>query len=160
MSDAEAQGNRGSLNWAVRDSFLRYVTVIAAGSYTVDGIELDEHGRFAFPLAQAARDGEQWHFWFRGSVNFQAHHGFLDVTISNPEVTISPEGGLLSTATADGLLHIAKLAGAAPVVSDGDLHWDGISAELLPDAVGLFGDVYPAGTELSSVHLAATLLRS
>lgn len=160
MSEAAAQGNRGSLSWAVRDSFLRYVTVIAAGSYTVDGVELDEQGRFTFPLAQAARSGDEWHFWFRGTVNFQAHHGFLDVTIEHPEVTISPEGGLLSTATADGLLHIAKLAAAEPVIVDGALCWDGVTAELLPDAVGLFGDVYPAGTELSSVHMAATLLRS
>lgn len=158
MTDASERGNRGSLRWAVRDSFLRYVTVIAAGAYTVDGAELDDSGRFVFPLAQAARRDEEWHFWFVGSVNFTAHHGFLDVTISNPEVTIGAEGGLLSTRTDRGLLHVARLAGARPVVDGDDIRWEAVAAVLLPEAVPLFGDVYAAGAELSAVDLSATLL--
>lgn len=158
MSEAVAGETGGSLSWAVRDSFLRYVTVIAGGSYTADGVELNERNQFVFPLVQAARRGDDWHFWFTGTVNFTAHQGFLDVTIQNPEVTIGPAGGLLSTNTPEGLLHVAELSALAPNVSGDTVEWNGVLAALSASAVPLFGDVYPAGTELSALNFTATLV--
>lgn len=160
MTTASPEGNGGSLSWAVRDSFLRYVTVIAGGRYEAAGVELDEQSRFVFPLIQAARQGDEWHFWFDGSLNFHAHQGFLDVTIDRPEVTIGPAGGVLSTQTESGLLHIAQLAPMVPTSSESSLAWSGVKATLLGGAVSLFGDVYPEGTELSALSFTATLLGS
>lgn len=160
MTTALQEESGGSLNWAVRDSFLRYVTVIAGGSYTAQGVELDAHKRFEFPLMQAANQGAEWHFWFDGSVNFQAHQGFLDVTIERPEITIGPEGGVLSTQTEDGLLHIAELGAVSPEISGNTVSWKGVPSKLLPTGVPLFGDVYEAGAEFSAVSFTATLVRS
>ena len=79
------------LRWAVRESLLRYVTVIAGGTCTVDGDAVaGEDGVFTFPLRSAVQEGDDWRLSFSGSVRFEAHHGLMDVLIKDPEVVVGP----------------------------------------------------------------------
>jgi hypothetical protein len=148
-----------SLQWAVRDSLLRYVLVIAHGTCATDGgVTMDESGVFGFGLRSATEvsDGE-WRLSFAGSVRFTAHHGLLDILIEDPAVAIGPRGGLLSATTGSGHTPIALLGPAVPV-RDGDrLVWPAIGSELLESAVETFGGVYAAGTEMAPLALRVPL---
>jgi hypothetical protein len=148
-----------SLQWAVRDSLLRYVLVIAHGTCATDGgVTMDESGVFGFGLRSATEvsDGE-WRLSFAGSVRFTAHHGFLDILIEDPTVDIGPQGGVLSATTGGGRTAIARLGAAVPG-RDGDrLVWPAIGSELLESAVETFGGVYPAGTEMAPLALHVPL---
>lgn len=152
--------NRGSLTWAVRDSLLRYVTVIAGGSYRVeDGATVAEDGQFTFPLRNAVQTGGQWRLSFAGCVRFTAHHGFLDVRIADPEYVTGPGSGVLSARTDDdGTITLVAATGAEEPEQDGvDLVWMSNDVHLLETAVELFGGVYPAGTDLAPLKVRASL---
>ncbi|MDR6688769.1 hypothetical protein J2Y41_004365 [Arthrobacter sp. 1088] len=152
--------NRGSLTWAVRDSLLRYVTVVARGSYTVEGgATITTDGAFAFPLRRAVQTDGQWHLSFAGSVRLTAHHGFLDVLIADPELVTGHEGGMLSARTnVDGTTTlIAATDAEVPQHSDVDLAWTANDVHLLESGVELFGGVYPAGTDLAPLKVRVSL---
>lgn len=160
MTEPVAATDRGSLNWAIRDSFLRYVTLIARGSCTVSGAAGVEDGEFAFPLRRVRQVGAEWHFEFDGSVRLTAHQGFLDVTISDPWFVLGPEGGLLTVDTkveGEPRLAVAVTDAAQPVANDGGFLWAAIPSRLLAAAAGLFGDAYPGGSELAPVTIRAAL---
>lgn len=160
MSTSTHAENGGSLAWAIRDSFLRYVTVIARGSFETDGVELDARGRFVFPLRAAARDGDDWHFWFSGSVRLRAHGGLLDVRIVEPEIVLGLDGGIISTRAETGLLPIAVLDAVQGEEDGFNRTWQLIPARLLESGVPLFGDVYPAETEMAPLSIGAALVHS
>jgi hypothetical protein len=143
------------LRWAVRESLLRYVTVIAGGTCTVDGDAVaGEDGVFIFPLRRAAREGDDWRLSFSGSVRFEAHHGLMDVLIQDPEVVVGPERGVLAThTTSDELLALVALDDAAPA-DDGQAHvWESVPTRLASAAVDLFGTAYPAGTGMAPISI-------
>lgn len=161
MTDAHQVGADNALTWAVRGSFLRYVTVIACGSFDVaGGVTVDGDGVFAFPVQRVASEGEDWRLSFAGSVHFLAHHGLLDVLIRDPEIVIGPDGGVLATHTGvdpDELLAVVALGAAAPTRSGAELTWTAIPSTLAVSAVDLFGTVYPAGTEMAPIGIRVTL---
>ena len=143
------------LRWAVRESLLRYVTVIAGGTCTVAGDAVEgEDGVFTFPLRSAVQEGDDWRLSFSGSVRFEAHHGLMDVLIKDPEVVVGPERGVLAThTTGDELLALVALDEAAPS-DDGDaLVWEAVPTQLASAAVELFGTVYPAGTGMAPIAI-------
>ena len=144
---------QGSLRWAVRDSLLRYVTVIAGGTYEVsDDVTVDEQGVFTFPLAGVQVEGDDRRLSFSGWLHFAAHHGLLDIRIVDPEVIIGAAGGVLVAHTGDDretVLPIVAVDPVAPSGSGGDLVWTTAASRLLADAVPLFGNVYPEGTDMA-----------
>ncbi|WAH97432.1 HtaA domain-containing protein [Arthrobacter sp. MMS18-M83] len=152
--------NRGSLTWAVRDSLLRYVTVIARGSYQMEGgATVTDDGAFTFPLRNAVHVGNEWRLSFEGSVRFTAHHGFLDVRIADPEIVTGPVDGVLSVRTGDDGTSTTAVAatGAEELGRDGtDIVWTA-NLHLLETGVELFGGVYPVGTDLAPLNIRASL---
>lgn len=149
------------LHWSVRDSLLRYVTVIARGTCTVGGGAVEQGGGvFSFPLHRVVQEGEDWRLSFGGSVRFVAHNGLMDVLIQNPEIVIGPEGGVLATHRGDGsdeLLAVVALDAALPTPVGGQLVWDSVGTRLAPAAVDLFGTVYPAGSEMAALGIRVAL---
>ncbi|MFT4051485.1 MAG: HtaA domain-containing protein [Microbacterium sp.] len=133
----------GELRWAVKDSFLRYVRVIAAGTVTVSG-GAGEHaeGGFFWPLREARRDDDDLVLEFAGSVRFTAHAGFLDVELRDPQLRLGGALSALSVAAeaGEGRLTIATLVGEGG---------DALVPRLTEAGVPVFGDVYPAGTEFA-----------
>ncbi len=148
----------GSLSWAVRDTLLRYVTVIAGGSFEIEGgVVTDAENRFRFPLDSASVEDDEWVLSFSGSVRFIAHHGFLDVRIVNPQVLLGPNGGVLATHTDDPglpLMPLVELEPTTPVLERGRLLWEAVPSQLLPSGVELFGTVYEAGAEMASLRIS------
>ena len=158
MTQIEGVGERGSLSWAVRDSLIRYVTVIARGSCTVSGAAGVEEGEFVFPLLGAERVADDWHFAFTGTVRLTAHHGFMDITLADPEITIGPGGGVLTVRTGgEGAprIPVAATEAAQPHSTAAGMQWKALPSQLLESATDLFGGTYTAGTELAPVTITA-----
>ncbi len=151
----------GSLTWAVRDSLMRYVTVIAGGSNDIDGpASVDGSGVFTFPLVGAVSTEDGWRLLFAGSIHFTAHHGLLDIRIIDPEIVVRPANGtLLARTDVDSaeLTAIVELGAATPT-EDGDLLvWDAVPSKLLGSAVDMFGTAYPAGTPMAPLGIRITI---
>jgi hypothetical protein len=150
-----------ALHWSVRDSLLRYVTVIARGTCTVGGgVVQQDGGVFSFPIRRVVREGADWRLSFGGTVRFFAHNGLMDVLIQDPEIVIGPDGGVLATHRGDGtdvLLAVVALDAALPTTVDGELVWQSVATRLAPAAVDLFGTVYPAGTEMAPLGIRVAL---
>ncbi|KQO97454.1 HtaA domain-containing protein [Leifsonia sp. Leaf264] len=156
-----ATATESALRWAVRDSLIRYVTVIAKGTHTVSGgaVEGDD-GVFSFPLLRAVREGADWRMSFSGSVHFLAHNGLLDVLVTDPEIVIGPDGGVLAThivGDPDELLAVVALEPAAHSETEAGLVWPEIGTQLAASAVDLFGTVYAAGTPMAPIGIRLTL---
>jgi hypothetical protein len=151
----------GSLTWAVRDSLMRYVTVIAGGSYEIDGpASVDDSGVFTFPLVRAVSADGGWRLLFSGSLHFTAHHGLLDIRIIDPEIVVRPgSGALLARTDTDSaaLTAIVELGAATPTQDGEDLVWDAVPSKLLDSAVEMFGTVYPAGTAMAPLGIRITI---
>lgn len=140
----------GAMRWAVKESFLRYVRVIAAGEIgVVGGASEDGSGAFEWPLGKSSRHGKGRELAFAGSVRFVAHGGFLDVDIRDPALRLSPGGGVLSVAGSEpsGRVEIATIGEA----TEGAYGWPALVPRLTDAGVAFFGDVYPAGTELAPI---------
>lgn len=150
---------RGSLCWAVKPSFVRYVETIAAGSCeAVDGAERSDDGVFEFPLLEASKGDEGRRLCFGGRVHFSAHHGFLDVDLRELELSWAADGVELSIGTAQGgRVAIATADLVAPVSGSGELRWTGFAPRLTEAGVEVFGNVYPAGSELAPVDAVVLL---
>ena len=161
MSVSDSASAGGTLRWAVRDSLLRYVTVIAGGAYeTSEDVSVDEGGVFCFPLRRAESEGEDRRLSFAGRLHFTAHHGALDIRIIDPEVIIGPAGGVIVARTGDDdptIVPIVAAGAVAPRVDGATLEWASVPTRLLDDGVPLFGDVYPAGTDMAPFGMSLTL---
>lgn len=133
----------GELRWAVKDSFLRYVRVIAAGTVECTGTQESPDGAFVWPLQAVVRDADALVLEFEGSVRFVAHGGFLDVDLAAPALRLGAESSELSIATPTGRVVIATVA-------DGDGAPSGLlTPRLTAEGGALFGGVYPADTEFA-----------
>lgn len=153
----------GALHWSIRESFLRYVSVIAHGTVETDGVETDANGRFVFPLRASRRTEDGWHLSFGGSVRFTAHNGFLDVLIAAPEVILERGGGVLATHIADSpdsLLALVDIEPADPATLDQATGWEAIPTRLRETAAEHFGNVYPGGTEMAPLGISVALIHS
>ncbi|NRG41040.1 HtaA domain-containing protein [Rathayibacter sp. VKM Ac-2835] len=150
-----------ALSWAVRDSFVHYVTMLSHGTAeTSGGAQRDGAGRFVFPVDRLDQDGDDWRIAFRGAVRFQAHHGFLDVQLHDPHLVVGPSGGVLLARTAADsrdLVPLVVTPGVPPVYDEGVLHWSGLPSQLTGSAVGLFGETYEAGTPFAPIEISVRL---
>ncbi|GAA2592431.1 hypothetical protein GCM10010435_84020 [Winogradskya consettensis] len=148
----------GALRWAVKQSFVRYVRVLAAGTCeTSGGAELHPGEVIEFPLLAAARAGGRWELNFAGGVRFIAHHGALDVTLSGLRLDLGPDGGSISIAVGDNRLTIASLPPSEPEERDRSLRWQALLPSLTEAGVEVFGSVYAAGIELAPLDAAVPI---
>lgn len=151
----------GSLSWAVKTSFVRYVRTVAAGRCeTVDGATESAAGIFEFPLIEVSEDSGGRVLSFGGGVLFSAHHGFLDVDLRELELTLAPERTELRIAAAEGGVTIATMDAVVPVDDAGLLRWTGLVPRLTEAGAEIFGDVYRVGSEMDPLEAVARLPRA
>lgn len=128
-----------TLRWAVKTSFVRYVKVIAAGTVEVSGgAVLGADDVLEFPLVTEVEENNNRVLTFGGAARFTAHHGALDVNLTGLRLTLRPDGGDLGV---DGLILATLPPGPDPLPS------------LTEAGVPIFGNVYPAGTELAPLTI-------
>jgi hypothetical protein len=155
-------------DWGVKESFRNYVLgPIAHGSISVsDGASENPDGSFHFPIASGEYDPVTGAtvLRFGGAVHFKGHDGSLEVSVTNPRVELTPEGGALyadmtskpnspgAAATAYPGVRVADLdlSGKTPTVAAGTTTWPALPAALTNDAVPAFAGFYGAGTALDS----------
>ncbi|MGW4898680.1 HtaA domain-containing protein [Kitasatospora sp. NPDC004240] len=94
----------GSLDWGVKASFRSYVTgSVGAGAVELSGgATTNADGSFRFGLASARYDlgTHTLDSSFTGGVRFTAHHGGLDIALSDLRITTSGTTGTLTADTA------------------------------------------------------------
>ena len=144
------------LIWGVKQSFRAYVEGSGGTIATTDGAGRADDGTFVF---QAADDSDlaigadgvlSGVGRFRGQVAFKAHGGMLSVTLTDPWIEATADGGVLSVAeTATRRTAIAKLDAAALA---GDERAE-LPAVITLDGMMIVGDHYPPGTPLDPVRL-------
>jgi hypothetical protein len=149
----------GKLRWAVRPSFVRYVQVMAGGSWeAVDGAEADAAGVFEFPLLEAAETDGTWLLTFGGGAHFRAHQGVLDVDLRGLRLRVTAEGAALDIAAGpDKYGTIAIMGPVAPATEAGLISWAGYVPRLTEGGTAVFGGVYPANSEFGSLSAVVPL---
>lgn len=155
-----APGDQGTVEetglvWAVRGSFRRYVRNVARGSEaTHDGAGQLPDGRLYFPIADVALHSTgEGSVGCGGSARFLGHAGFIDVTLARPAITFNGGAGVLTVEARPGMrLPLVDLRVGEREAEDGMLR---ITADtrLHEEAVALFDEVYPAGTEFDPLEL-------
>ncbi len=115
----------GSLTWGISSSFSNYVTGnIAKGRISTSGVGAG----YLFPQSSAS----SWNtatqtgtVQYSGSVNFTGHAGVLDLTVSNPVITVtSATTGTISAGVASGTLNLA--AATKTVGANGEVTWSNV----------------------------------
>ena len=164
------------MGWGVRESFRSYITSsIANGGWTSDNGAVFSDGEFIFDgedgvvsvVDGAVSDAA---LSFAGSVTFTGHDGVLDMTVANPEIRVSGDGGTLvadvTSNDTDGDPHnYGRIDVAALSFSGGDSQnsvADGIvdggaSATLTPEGSTAMGEFYEAGAEMDPLTFQAAL---
>ena len=93
----------GSMQWGIRDSFLRYLSTLARGSIQVSGMEKTNAGGLNWTKASGAFDPatQTGQISFAGEVHITGHHGQLNSTFSNTRlVAVNGKGYLVVDAEA------------------------------------------------------------
>lgn len=170
----DRQVEAGSLTWGAKESFRTYVTgFIAQGEITTgDGAsQAADNGPFTFTggTGTVRTDGGA-DLTFDGSVTFFGHHGDLDVTMADPELTLDATGAghLAVQHTLEGTTTSVDIAD----VSGADIAVDGDTATLQDATVTLTEEgravfsmdgtagssFYTAGDELDPVSIEVALI--
>lgn len=175
-SSATAAENTGEyIDWGVKASFRNYIVNGAAhGSVELGGgVTENDDGSYRWPATETAYDPDSREVTLRteGSVHFSGHGGTLDMTISDLEATIAPDGesSLVANVVSNktdgtqidyGRIDLATLDSTrgSRTVSDGLLEWSGIPATLSDEGAPAFGGYYGSsgGTPLDSVSIRLT----
>lgn len=128
-----------ALRWAVKSSFVEYVEALGEVEI-IPPASRDDEGLFRFPESPG---GER----FNGGLAFRAHHGAMDLVISDPWI----EAGQLTVEFTDHGRSEGRIVLA-------DVEDDGRTALALSGAV-VFDFTYPVGTELAIIVSWPPLLR-
>ncbi|WP_083428462.1 HtaA domain-containing protein [Corynebacterium sp. NML140438] len=161
VTSAEAQ-------WGIRQSFRTYIRGnIAKGKWELQGVG-DSGGAFTFngnsgAVDTATRSGS---ILYPGSIRFTGHGGILDTRFSNMEIQFSGNTGkLILNATSNtmegeprdyGRIAIADLTFTSLDVSDSAVTGTA-EAELTSIGSEAFGQFYPPGDPLDTIHFTAQL---
>lgn len=158
-SDEEEQA-AGSLFWGVKESFVNYIS--SAGKVTVTEPAGRDGNIFGFPLSSTDAwdaETETGSLAYSGEVNFFAHGGVLNITLTNPIIEVlneneallkvEYEGALKTIATVD--LSVAQRTAN----EDGSVTWADATVIATSGTTHIFGSNYPAGTELAPATFTA-----
>ncbi len=185
-SAATQQIQTGSLTWGFKSSWRAYIgggATTLSGGVTASGSE-----GWNFPASGGTYDAETrtTSLSFAGSIRWQSHNQqvdhmappadydgpldiyLLEVTLTNPEITISADSSVLTAEMTSrdlttwkiidyGRIDLALLdiSNATPDVADGATTWSGIPAALGATAAkGVFGNQYPVGTSIDPVSFS------
>lgn len=170
-----------TVNWGLKKSFRSYINgPFSQGSQELTGVTTNEDGSYHFTSAEGTVTNGEYSVTFTGSsIHYTAHHGLLEVIISDLSVTIKDGVGTvranvqsrpyngnttpndlvetknmtIGTFNASGL----KVEGntiALPSVDEEN----GTRVKLSEEATGAFAGFYKAGQELDALGFSATIV--
>ncbi|MFE6050788.1 HtaA domain-containing protein [Kitasatospora sp. NPDC056446] len=155
----------GSLDWGVKAGFRSYIGGPASQGGAIEltgGATTNADGTFHFGLASAGYDlaTHTLSSSFTGGVHFTAHHGALDVALSDLKITTSGTTGTLTADTAS-----KESMGAAEITRRDDVPLvtftvardttTGVpaAAKMTEQGAKAFAGFYPAGTDMDPLSL-------
>ena len=170
-----------TVNWGLKKSFRSYINgPFSQGSQELTGVTTNEDGSYHFTSAKGTVANGEYSVTFTGSsIHYTAHHGLLEVIISDLSVTIKDGVGTvranvqsrpyngnttpndlvetknmtLGTFNASGL----KVEGNTITLPSVDEE-NGTRVKLSEEATGAFAGFYKAGQELDALSFSATIV--
>lgn len=170
-----------TVNWGLKKSFRSYINgPFSQGSQELTGVTTNEDGSYHFTSAEGTVANGEYSVTFTGSlIHYTAHHGLLEVIISDLSVTIKDGVGTvranvqsrpyngnttpndlvetknmtIGTFNASGL----KVEGNTITLPSVDEE-NGTRVELSEEATGAFAGFYKAGQELDALSFSATIV--
>ena len=170
-----------TVNWGLKKSFRSYINgPFSQGSQELTGVTTNEDGSYHFTSAKGTVANGEYSVTFTGSsIHYTAHHGLLEVIISDLSVTIKDGVGTvranvqsrpyngnttpndlvetknmtIGTFNASGL----KVEGNTITLPSVDEE-NGTRVKLSEEATGAFAGFYKAGQELDALGFSATIV--
>lgn len=170
-----------TVNWGLKKSFRSYINgAFSQGSQELTGVTTNEDGSYHFTSAKGTVANGEYSVTFTGSsIHYTAHHGLLEVIISDLSVTIKDGVGTvranvqsrpyngnttpndlvetknmtIGTFNASGL----KVEGNTITLPSVDEE-SGTRVKLSEEATGAFAGFYKAGQELDALGFSATIV--
>ena len=170
-----------TVNWGLKKSFRSYINgPFPQGSQKLTGVTTNEDGSYHFTSAEGTVANGEYSVTFTGSsIHYTAHHGLLEVIISDLSVTIKDGVGTvranvqsrpyngnttpndlvetknmtIGTFNASGL----KVEGNTITLPSVDEE-NGTRVKLSEEATGAFAGFYKAGQELDALSFSATIV--
>ena len=170
-----------TVNWGLKKSFRSYINgAFSQGSQKLTGVTTNEDGSYHFTSAEGTVANGEYSVTFTGSsIHYTAHHGLLEVIISDLSVTIKDGVGTvranvqsrpyngnttpndlvetknmtIGTFNASGL----KVEGNTITLPSVDEE-NGTRVKLAEEATGAFEGFYRAGQELDALGFSATIV--
>ena len=170
-----------TVNWGLKKSFRSYINgAFSQGSQKLTGVTTNEDGSYHFTSAKGTVANGEYSVTFTGSsIHYTAHHGLLEVIISDLSVTIKDGVGTvranvqsrpyngnttpndlvetknmtIGTFNASGL----KVEGNTITLPSVDEE-NGTRVKLSEEATGAFAGFYKAGQELDALGFSATIV--
>lgn len=182
VTAASEQSLQGvTVNWGLKKSFRSYINgAFSQGSQELTGVTTNEDGSYHFTSAKGTVANGKYSVTFTGSsIHYTAHHGLLEVIISDLSVTIKDGVGTvranvqsrpyngnttpndlvetknmtIGTFNASGL----KVEGNTITLPSVDEE-NGTRVKLSEEATGAFAGFYKAGQELDALGFSATIV--
>lgn len=170
-----------AVNWGLKKSFRSYINgPFSQGSQELTGVTTNEDGSYHFTATEGTVANGEYSVAFTGaSIHYTAHHGLLEVIISDLSVTIKDGVGTvranvqsrpyngnttpndlvetknmtIGTFNASGL----KVEGNTITLPSVDEE-NGTRVKLSEEATGAFAGFYKAGQELDALGFSATVV--
>lgn len=170
-----------TVDWGLKKSFRSYInSPFSQGSQELTGVTTNEDGSYHFTSAEGTVANGEYSVTFTGSsIRYTAHHGLLEVIISDLSVTIKDGVGTvranvqsrpyngnttpndlvetknmtIGTFNASGL----KVEGNTITLPSVDEE-NGTRVKLSEEATGAFAGFYKAGQELDALSFSATIV--
>ena len=170
-----------TVNWGLKKSFRSYINgPFSQGSQKLTGVTTNEDGSYHFTSAEGTVANGEYSVTFTGSsIHYTAHHGLLEVIISDLSVTIKDGVGTvranvqsrpyngnttpndlvetknmtIGTFNASGL----KVEGNTITLPSVDEE-NGTRVKLSEEATGAFAGFYKAGQELDAISFSAAIV--
>lgn len=157
-----------TLGWGLKKSFRSYITgSIAKGSWTLQGSDyVDGQYRFSGNTGNVDTGAKTGSIRHNGAVQFDGHHGVLDLNVSNPEVTFNGNSGKLLADVRSSTMEGEKLNFGRVAVAD--LQFDSLNVDankasgkarvfLTDTGAKAFAGFYEPGLELDPLNFDAQL---
>lgn len=157
-----------TLGWGLKKSFRSYITgSIAKGSWTLQGSDyVDGQYRFSGNTGNVDTGAKTGSIRHNGAVQFDGHHGVLDLNVANPEVTFNGNSGQLLADVRSSTMEGEKLNFGRVVVAD--LQFDSLNVDankasgkarafLTDTGAKAFAGFYEPGMELDPLNFDAQL---
>ena len=170
-----------TVNWGLKKSFRSYINgPFSQGSQELTGVTTNEDGSYHFTSAEGTVANGEYSVTFTGSsIHYTAHHGLLEVIISDLSVTIKDGVGTVranvqsrpynGNTTPNDLVETKNMTigtfNASGLKVEGNTitlpgvdEENGTRVKLSEEATGAFAGFYKAGQELDALGFSATIV--